>query len=400
MKSVNSNRNTDEESRQLALQSLWENFIFDDPEVAASGSSTLLELMDLPEIPTVVTALSIDDYEKRDGSAREAAIRNLGAVVEEVMAGYPHFFHAAQRNHAYINAVLKNDLQIQHQAEAIAQKVIVLSRERHSLPLTAAIDILSSPAGPFEWHCQACRALVALRQKLFLGSGRVYYCCEDVGKYQSADSVAVLEQRLRRAVAGGLPVDARLCMQALTEAIVADSIGYLFYIRVRLQELAVILSRTAMESGMPVRSAYILLAGVSSKLFRIYDICALADLMKNAAEDTAKGVAEGRGRKKPLQQLLEGLSAEELAEITLERLAESTNQSYTYLSKRFHRELGMTFSDCANRERLDRALKLMHSSDLNLTEIALASGFSGQHHFIRVFKKEFGKSPRAYRAEQ
>ena len=399
MKLLTFSRNTIGESRQLALQSLWENFLFDSPEDAVSAFSTLLELMNLTEIPTLIMVFSVDDYEEYDSFAREAAMHNLRCIAEEVMEGYTHFFHISQRNHAYINAVLKNDLQTQKQAEVIAQRIINLSRERHSLPLTAGVGILCSPGSPLEWHDQSCRALSALRQKIFEGPGRVY-CFEESGKYRKADSIIVLEQRLKRAVAGGLPTDARLHMQTLMEAIVMEYIGYLLYIRVRLQELAVILSRTAIESGMPERTAFTLLAGVAGKIFRIYDIGSLADLMKGAAEDTARGIAAGRGRQKPLQQLLKELSSEELAEITLKRLAASTNQSYTYLSKRFHREVGMTFSDFANHERLDRALKLMHGGGLNLTEIAIAAGFSGQHHFIRVFKKEFGRSPRAYRTEQ
>lgn len=397
MKSVTSSRNTIGESRQLALQALWENFLFDNPVDAISSFSTLLELMDLTEIPTLIMVFSVDDYEEYDSFTRETAMRNLRCVAEEVMEGYTHFFHTSQRNHAYINAVLKNDLQRQKQAEGIARKIIKLSRERYSLPLTAGVGMLCSPGSPLEWHDQSCRALSALRQKVFEGPGRVYYF-EGSEKYRNSDSIIVLEQRMKRAVAEGLPMDARLHMQMLMEAIVMEYIGYLLYIRVRLQELAVILSRTAIESGMPERTAFTLLAGIADKIFRIYDIGSLVDLMKGAAEDTARGVAAGRGRRKPLQQFMEELSSEELAETTLKRLAASTNQSYTYLSKRFKREVGMTFSDFANRERLDRALKLMHGSDLNLTEIALAAGFSGQHHFIRVFKKEFGCSPRAYRA--
>lgn len=49
------------------------------------------------------------------------------------------------------------------------------------------------------------------------------------------------------------------------------------------------------------------------------------------------------------------------------------------------------------RKRLDYSAALLRSSQITITEIALASGFEDVSHFSRVFKAKFGLSPMPYR---
>lgn len=49
--------------------------------------------------------------------------------------------------------------------------------------------------------------------------------------------------------------------------------------------------------------------------------------------------------------------------------------------------------------RLDRARGLVTQTDMRLSEIAVASGFSNQAHFSRAYKERFGLSPRSDRVE-
>jgi AraC-like DNA-binding protein len=49
------------------------------------------------------------------------------------------------------------------------------------------------------------------------------------------------------------------------------------------------------------------------------------------------------------------------------------------------------------RYRLLQARELLENTDLQITQIALAVGFSESAHFTRTFQREVGVSPRAYR---
>jgi transcriptional regulator GlxA family with amidase domain len=49
--------------------------------------------------------------------------------------------------------------------------------------------------------------------------------------------------------------------------------------------------------------------------------------------------------------------------------------------------------------RLDRARSLVTQTDMQLSEVAVASGFSSQAHFSRAYRERFGLAPRTDRVE-
>ncbi len=53
-----------------------------------------------------------------------------------------------------------------------------------------------------------------------------------------------------------------------------------------------------------------------------------------------------------------------------------------------------------SRYRLLQARELLTNSDLTITQVALAVGFSESAHFTRMFQREVGVTPRAYRRGQ
>ena len=52
------------------------------------------------------------------------------------------------------------------------------------------------------------------------------------------------------------------------------------------------------------------------------------------------------------------------------------------------------------RGRLDQAQVLLQSPALSITDVAFQSGFQDSNYFARVFRKQFGVSPREYRMHQ
>ena len=70
--------------------------------------------------------------------------------------------------------------------------------------------------------------------------------------------------------------------------------------------------------------------------------------------------------------------------------------SERYLTSCFHKEMGITPVEYLNRYRLKEA-KIMLGTGANVTETALAVGFSSISYFTRRFEKEVGVSPGAYR---
>lgn len=70
------------------------------------------------------------------------------------------------------------------------------------------------------------------------------------------------------------------------------------------------------------------------------------------------------------------------------------------LEKRFRAFLGRTLNQEMTRVQMGRVKDLLVATDLSLAEIAERAGFKYVEYLTFAFKREFGKSPSAYRQEQ
>lgn len=85
--------------------------------------------------------------------------------------------------------------------------------------------------------------------------------------------------------------------------------------------------------------------------------------------------------------------------ITLEELAESVQISASYLSRQFKKEMGVSVSDYIRERKIERAKNLLRYSDFSYIDIAHYLAFSSQSHFIQIFEKYEGITPKKYREQ-
>ena len=83
--------------------------------------------------------------------------------------------------------------------------------------------------------------------------------------------------------------------------------------------------------------------------------------------------------------------------LRVERLAREAGMSRSYFSRAFRNALQMPPHRYVMWRRLQRAQDLITSSDVSLTEAALAVGFADQSHFCRLFRQNIGESPGRFR---
>lgn len=84
-------------------------------------------------------------------------------------------------------------------------------------------------------------------------------------------------------------------------------------------------------------------------------------------------------------------------ELTLKSVADYVGLNEKYLSTRFTKEAGTTFSAYLTDLRMQKAKNLMVSTDLRMYEISERVGYHNVEHFNRMFKKSFGVSPGDFR---
>ncbi|MCR5724066.1 MAG: substrate-binding domain-containing protein [Treponema sp.] len=82
------------------------------------------------------------------------------------------------------------------------------------------------------------------------------------------------------------------------------------------------------------------------------------------------------------------------------KLADTVHVSEDYLTRIFHKELGLSLWEYLNRYRIYLATKLLLETNDTIYEIAEKSGFQDQAYFCRVFKKICGIPPGRLRIKQ
>ncbi len=86
--------------------------------------------------------------------------------------------------------------------------------------------------------------------------------------------------------------------------------------------------------------------------------------------------------------------------VTLAEIAASGNVSKSTCLVLFKKYLKDTPTNFLIGYRLKQAMKLLKTSDLNITEIALDVGFNGASFFAETFKKIYGCSPSEYKRSE
>ena len=82
----------------------------------------------------------------------------------------------------------------------------------------------------------------------------------------------------------------------------------------------------------------------------------------------------------------------------VEELSERLGVSKSHLVRAFHAAVGVSPGKYLTRVRLDAAKRLLLHREYSLDVIASLCGFSGANYLCRVFRRETGVSPAAWRA--
>lgn len=83
--------------------------------------------------------------------------------------------------------------------------------------------------------------------------------------------------------------------------------------------------------------------------------------------------------------------------VGLQQIAQATNVHPVTISKCFARYFGATFGEYRRKLKIEKAVSLLTSTSMPLTEIGYACGFFDQSHFIKAFKAHTTLLPKELR---
>lgn len=83
-------------------------------------------------------------------------------------------------------------------------------------------------------------------------------------------------------------------------------------------------------------------------------------------------------------------------DLSLSLLASQFYKNPASLSATFSREVGMSITDFIHQTRINEALRYFNTTEMSISEVAVAVGFQDFSYFSRLFRRQVGCNPREY----
>ena len=98
-----------------------------------------------------------------------------------------------------------------------------------------------------------------------------------------------------------------------------------------------------------------------------------------------------------VQKVIIAIDSDLTADLTLNALSKMQNISAGYLSTLFKKETGQTLTDFVNTKRVEHAILLLKTTNLQIQTIAQYCGIYDIQYFSKIFKKYTNKTPKEFR---
>lgn len=99
----------------------------------------------------------------------------------------------------------------------------------------------------------------------------------------------------------------------------------------------------------------------------------------------------------PITQAIRYMNHHLCKPITIQSIADSIHLSPSYFSRQFKNRTGYSPYEYIILRRIDRAKHMLSSTQLSVKEIAYATGYHSEEHFIHSFQKNVGIPPGTFR---
>jgi two-component system response regulator YesN len=224
---------------------------------------------------------------------------------------------------------------------------------------------------------------------------------KDENSFISISSLYPLEteRELLRRVRLGDKEGAKEVLNEILGKILFKNAGQIELIRARILELAVVLSRAAVEAKAELEMILGLNFEYIQELGKLKSIEELCIWIVKVLDRFTESVYENRNIKNVdmIRKTREFIRANYKKKIRLIDISKAIYLSPYYLSHIFKKETGSTLLEYLTKVRIEEAKRLLESTPWNTTRISFEVGCSDQSYFCKVFKKSEGMSASDYK---
>lgn len=168
--------------------------------------------------------------------------------------------------------------------------------------------------------------------------------------------------------------------------------------KIKFISMVTLVTRIAIDAGVSLENAFSLSDALIQNLSTItsmdeclryikYGIYEFMNLITPAARKCSIAI----------NQCLSYIDTHIYDKITLQDLESVTSHSMVYLSTRFKKELGITFSKYVLEKKIEEAKHLLLFTDQSFQQIAALLNFASQSHFTQRFKQVTKLTPKEFR---
>lgn len=225
-----------------------------------------------------------------------------------------------------------------------------------------------------------------IQQEKIKGSVHAYYPFEK-------------EKELLRRVKSGDVSGSKAILNELLGHVFLSTGGNIEIMKARILELCVLLSRAAVEGGASLEKIFGMNFRFISALSKIQNIEDLSFWTAKVLERFTDNVFELSGSKhgEIIKAAIKYINFNYAQPLTLEHVAKAVHLNASYFSSVFNKEVGMGFTDYLNKVRVEESKKMLKNRQNTILDVAVAVGFENHSYFSKVFKKNTGLTPKAFR---
>lgn len=218
----------------------------------------------------------------------------------------------------------------------------------------------------------------------------------------SAEYPIAKEEHLSAAIRAGDQQNARRLLNELLGFVMFSTGGDLQEMRIRAEELLVVVSRAAISGGADPGPILDLNRTAIQALARTGTPEELTQTLARLTGQYAASVFDTLDLKhaKAISRALDYMGQNYMHPIHLDDVAEQAGLSPNYFSNVFRQEMGCSFRHYLNQLRVEHSQVLLLSPELSILQICNMCGFEDQSYFIKVFRKYTGTTPSRFRAQR
>jgi len=205
------------------------------------------------------------------------------------------------------------------------------------------------------------------------------------------------ERQLVAVLRRGNKQEAEKLLDELLSVIIFCNQDHFRYIQLRTIELAVLLARIGANSvgGLENKTRYI------KQIQDAKTVEELAAILHSMVESIVVQIVlfQGIPHASAMRKAESFIKSNFTRKISLREVAKIAGLSAPYFSTIFKEEMGENLSKYINRQRVEKASRMLLETDISLSEISNACCFDDQSWFSKIFKSFTGISPSKYRSQ-